>query len=182
MKLSTSIQATASEPEFSFGSFRLWSDGTLFLNETQIHLPPKELGALRFLLTHEGQVVTPAQLKQALWGDVHVTSDSVPRCVSSLRARLEPEQCIQTIYKRGYRLHGPVRRPGPGVRAPWRLVIMPFASGPNLPEHLGPSIADEVTTRLTTIRPSWLSVVARDSVFTLADRGLSAVQVGETLH
>src|SRR5579871_4032458 len=149
MKLSTSIQATASEPEFSFGSFRLWSDGTLFLNETQIHLPPKELGALRFLLTHEGQVVTPAQLKQALWGDVHVTSDSVPRCVSSLRARLEPEQCIQTIYKRGYRLAGPVHRAGGAASPRCRLVIMPFASGHNVGEHLGPSIADEVTARMT---------------------------------
>jgi DNA-binding winged helix-turn-helix (wHTH) protein len=181
MKLSTSTPGNGSEPEFSFGNFRLWPDGTLFRNEVQIHLPPKELGALRFLLTHEGQVVTSAQLKQALWGDVHVTADSVPRCVSSLRARLEPERCIQTIYKRGYRLPGPVRRTGSGGRAPWRLVIMPFVSGQNVSEHLGPSMADEVTTRLTAIRPSWVSIVARDSVFTLAHRGLSAAQVGEAL-
>jgi DNA-binding winged helix-turn-helix (wHTH) protein/tetratricopeptide (TPR) repeat protein len=170
------------EPEFSFGSFTLWPDGSLFRGQAQIHLPPKELGALRFLLTHAGQVVTSAQLKQALWGDVHVTSDSVPRCVSSLRARLEPEQCIQTIYKRGYRLTGLVRRPGPLSPTPWRLVVMPFASGHNVAEHLGPSIADEVTTRLTATAPAWLSVLARDSVFTLARRDLTAVQVGEALQ
>jgi len=131
---------------------------------------------------HADRVVTPEQLKQALWGDIHVTSDSVPRCVSSLRARLEPQQCIQTIYKRGYRLMGPVHRAAAIARPPSRLVITPFASGHNVPEHLGPSIADEVTTRLTAIGPSWVSVLARDSVFTLAHRGLSAVQVGESLH
>ena len=182
MKLSTLMQPDMSEPEFTFGNLRLCPDGSLFRNEIEIHLPPKELSALRFLLAHDGQVVTPAQLKQALWGDVHVTSDSVPRCVSSLRARLEPEQCIQTIYKRGYRLIGLVERTGAPLRAPWRLVIMPFASGRNVPEHLGSAIADEVTSRLTALKPSWVSVMARDSVFTLARRGLSAAQVGEALQ
>lgn len=180
--LSTPAQPVAKEPEFSFGSFRLLADGTLLRDQVQIHLAPKELGALRFLLTHAGEVVTPAQLKQALWGDVHVTSDSVPRCVSSLRGRLEPDPCIQTIYKRGYRLTGAVTRMGSPSSKPLRMVIMPFVSGHNVAEHLGPSIADEVTTRLTTTAPSWLSVLARDSVFTLAGRGLTAVQVGEALN
>ncbi len=182
MKLSTSTQPNGCEPEFSFGNFRLYPDGTLYRNEAEIHLPPKELAALRFLLAHDGQVVSPAQLKQALWGDVHVTSDSVPRCVSSLRSRLEPDPCIQTIYKRGYRLVGPVQRTGSPLRPPWRLVIMPFVAARNVPEYLGPAIADEVTTRLTAMRPSWVSVMARDSVFTLARRGLTAAQVGAALH
>src|SRR3954447_16439607 len=182
MKLSSGMEPESREPEFSFGSFRLWPDGTLFRDQTQIHLPPKELAALRFLLTHANDVVTPAQLRQALWGDVHVTPDSVPRCLSALRARLEPDQCIQTIYKRGYRLIGPVRHSDAQERVPLRLAIMPFAPGHNVPEHLGAAIAEEVTTRLTAAAPSWISVLARDSVFTLGRRGLSAVQVGEVLH
>ena len=64
----------------------------------------------------------------------------------------------------------------------WHVAIMPFPSGHNVAEHLGPAIAEEVTTRLTVDAPSWVSVVARDSVFTLAQRGLTAVQVGEALH
>jgi DNA-binding winged helix-turn-helix (wHTH) protein/tetratricopeptide (TPR) repeat protein len=182
MKVSTAVLANAKEPEFSFGNFKLWPDGTFLRDQTQIHLPPKEMAALRFLLTHAGQVVTPAQLKQALWGDVHVTSDSVPRCLSSLRAALEPEQCIQTIYKRGYRLIGPVSRSGSEARTLWHVAIMPFATGHNVAEHLGPAIAEEVTTRLTAAGPSWISVLARDSVFNLAHRGLTAIQVGEALH
>ncbi len=182
MKVSTAALPNVTEPEFIFGNFKLWADGSFFRDQTQIHLPPKEMAALRFLLTHAGEVVTPAQLKQALWGEVHVTSDSVPRCLSSLRALLEPEQCIQTIYKRGYRLAGQVGCNGSEPRTMCHVAIMPFASGHNVAEHLGPAIAEEVTARLTAAGPSWVSVLARDSVFTLARGGLSAVQVGEALH
>jgi transcriptional regulator HilA, main transcriptional regulator of SPI1 len=182
MQHATGTLKESMEPEFSFGNFRLWPDGTFFREQTQIHLPPKELAALRLLLTHAGQVVTPAELKQALWGDVHVTSESVPRCLSALRAQLEPEQCIQTIYKRGYRLAGPVRHHSAQDHPLLRVAIMPFATGHNVPEHLGSAIAEEVTGRLTATGPSWVSVLARDSVFTLARRGLTAVQAGEAFH
>jgi DNA-binding winged helix-turn-helix (wHTH) protein/tetratricopeptide (TPR) repeat protein len=181
MKVSSATRPESPEAEFAFGNFKLLSDGTFFRGEEQIHLPPKELAALRVLLSHAGQIVTPVQLKQSLWGDVHVTWDSVPRCLSSLRARLEPAQCIQTIYKRGYRLVGPVRRDGSVPAALPRLVIMPFAVGHNVEEHLGPAIAEEVAARLITTSGSCISVLARDSVFTLAQRGLTAAQVGETL-
>jgi DNA-binding winged helix-turn-helix (wHTH) protein len=182
MKLSNGIESDGREPEFSFGDFRLWQDGTFLRGDTQIHLPPKELAALRFLLHHAGQVVTPAQLKVALWGEVHVTSDSVPRCMSALRGRLEPDPCIQTIYKRGYRLVASVRHRAHHDHPSWRIAIMPFATGHNVPEHLGAAVAEEVTSRLTASGPSWISVLARDSVFTLARRGLTGVQAGETLQ
>jgi len=181
MKLSTAGQKEDKEPEYSFGKFRLWTDGTLFREATQIHVPPKELAALRFLLQHAGQVVTPGQLKEALWGDVHVTSDSVPRCLSALRNLLEPEQCIQTIYKRGYRLSGPVQHHS-YEKPPVRLAIMPFQPGHNVPDHLGAAVADEITSRLTGTAPPEVSILARDSAFTLARRGLTAVQVGEALQ
>jgi DNA-binding winged helix-turn-helix (wHTH) protein/tetratricopeptide (TPR) repeat protein len=181
MKLSSEARSDAKETEFSFGNFRLDHDGTFFRGDAQIHLPPKELAALRLLLTHAGQIVSSAQLKHGLWGDVHVTSDSVPRCMSSLRALLEPDQCIQTIYKRGYRLAGPVQHSGAQAHRLFRLAVMPFASGRDVPDHLGPAIAEEVTSRLTALAPSWVSVLARDSVFTLAGRGQTAVQVGPTL-
>ena len=181
MTLSTGMNGENREPEFTFGNFRLWTDGTFIRDQTQIHLPPKELAALRFLLANADKVVTPAQLKQALWGDVHVTSDSVPRCLSSLRAQLEPEQCIQTIYKRGYRLSGPVQHHASQEHPAVRLAVMPFTTGHHVAEHLGPAVAEEVTARLTEAGPAWISVVARDSVFNLARRGLTAAQVGKSL-
>jgi DNA-binding winged helix-turn-helix (wHTH) protein/tetratricopeptide (TPR) repeat protein len=147
-----------------------------------VHLPPKELAALRLLLAHAGQVVSPAQLKNALWGDVNVTADSVPKCLSSLRARLEPEACIQTVYKRGYRFTAEVRRNGATpAGAPVRLAIMPFATGYSVPEHLGSAMAEETTASLSHACHDTVAVLARDSVFILAQRGLTAQQIGQEL-
>ncbi len=173
------------EPEksgFSFAGFRLDADGVLFRGETPVHLPPKELAALQLLIANAGRIVTPLQLRQALWGDVHVSADSVPKCVSSLLARLEPEDCIQTIYKRGYRFTAVVRNHDaePGGTLP-RLAILPFSSGFGVPEHLGSVLAEEAIARLSGLRPAIVSVLAQDSVFTLAERGMTAVETGEAL-
>ncbi|MGA3135681.1 MAG: winged helix-turn-helix domain-containing protein [Terracidiphilus sp.] len=170
------------EPGLAFGGFRLQPDGTLLRGDAVVHLPPRELAALRFLVAHAGQIVSPLQLRQALWGYVHVTADSVPKCLSSLRARLEPEKCIQTVYKRGYRFSAEVTRHGAAtVSALPRLAVLPFAAAYTLPEHLGPIIAEETIARLTNAPHPVVSVLARDSVFTLASRGLTAHQIGETL-
>jgi DNA-binding winged helix-turn-helix (wHTH) protein/tetratricopeptide (TPR) repeat protein len=167
---------------YSFAGFRLETDGTLWRGEEVIHLPPKELAALRLLLAHAGQVVSPLQLKHSLWGDVHVSGDSVPRCLSSLRSRLEPESCIQTVYKRGYRFTPEVVPVNPvAVETLPRLAILPFATLHLVPKHIGLAIAEETITRLTSARSPALSVLARDSVFTLVNRGFTAQQVGQAL-
>ena len=170
------------ESACSFAGFRLEADGTLWRGEAVVHLPPKELKALRLLMAHAGQVVSPLQLKHELWGDVHVTADSVPKCMSSLRARLEPEACIQTVYKRGYRFSVEIRRNGAASAGTLvRLAIMPFATGYSVPEHLGPAMAEETTASLSRARHFAVAVLARDSVFTLAQRGLTAQQIGQEL-
>ncbi|MGB8260700.1 MAG: winged helix-turn-helix domain-containing protein [Terracidiphilus sp.] len=173
--------AESPQERLAFASFQLEADGTLYRGETVIHLPPKELQALRLLVERAGQVVSPAQLRQALWGEVHVTADSVPRCVSSLRSRLGND-CIQTVYKRGYRLTAEVRRDSaPAQAGVLRLAVMPLATGPLVPEHLGPAISEETTSRLSNLRIPRLAIVARDSIFSLSGRGMSAEQVGRTL-
>jgi DNA-binding winged helix-turn-helix (wHTH) protein len=171
------------QPTLFFAGFRLEADGSLYRGETLLHLPPRELAALQLLLANLGQIVTPLQLRQALWGNVHVTADSVPRCLSSLRARLLPDNCIQTIYKRGYRLFAEVR-PDRRAVAPAlpRLAIPPFASDVGVPEHLGTAIAEETIARLSNAQRPLASILARDSVFTLALRGQTAHQIGESLH
>jgi DNA-binding winged helix-turn-helix (wHTH) protein/tetratricopeptide (TPR) repeat protein len=182
MKHRTSALSGSEKPGFSFAGFRLEADGTLLRGETPVHLPPKELAALRLLLANAGRIVTPLQLRQALWGDVHVTADSVPKCLSSLRARLEPEDCIQTVYKRGYRFTAGVRTQGAGPdEALPRLAILPFAGGFGVPEYLGSAIAEETMARLSGSRPGAVSIVAQDSVFTLARREMTALEVGEAL-
>ena len=169
------------EDEYSFAGFRLGTDGTFRRGESVVHLPTKELAALRLLLANAGQIVSPLQLKQELWGDVHVTADSVPKCVSSLRARLEPEACIQTVYKRGYRLTAAVRSNHAANGALPRLAIMPFVAGYNVPEYLGAAVAEDTIVLLSNALHPSVSMLARDSVFTLASRGLTAHELGKTL-
>jgi TolB-like protein len=121
-------------------------------------------------------------MKNALWGDVHVTADSVPKCMSSLRARLDPDACIQTVYKRGYRFTATIRREGATPAGTLvRLAIMPFVTGHSVPEHLGLALAEETTAFLSRAGCFAVAVLARDSVFNLAQRGLAAQQVGREL-
>jgi len=188
--LSASHGFAAAEPNPAHGSqallfagFRLEADGSLFRGKSLVHLPPRELAALRLLISNAGQIVTPQQLKQALWGDVHVTADSLPKCLSSLRTRLEPEDCIQTVYKRGYRLLAEVHAQdmSAGGALP-RLAILPFATELDVPEHLGSAIAEDAIAHLSNVQKPLASMLARDSVFSLALRGLTAQQIGEALN
>lgn len=168
---------------FTFGNLHLHPDGTLSRGDAIIHLPPKELAALRFLLAHAGQIVTPQQLKKALWADVHVTDDSVSKCMSSLRELLAPDDCIQTVYKRGYRLFTDVHATAANLAEERpRLVIMPFGAEMDAPPYLGSSIAEEIIALLTSDPLSPVRVLARDSAFSLAARGMHAHQVGEALR
>ncbi len=94
--------AAGSAPRtYRFAGFRLEADGTLLRGGTPVHLPPEELAVLRLLLARAGEIVTPLELKRTVWGEMHVASDGVSSCVASLRARLQPEDCIQSVYKRG---------------------------------------------------------------------------------
>lgn len=167
---------------YSFTGFSLEPDGSLFRGGSHIHLPPKELAALRLLLTRAGHIVTALEMRNALWGDVHVSPDSVTKCVSSLRARLQLEDCIQTVYKRGYRFSANVVRHTGDAGAPRpRLAISPFVTAPGVPDYLGAAVAEETAAGLTQARHPVVSVLAQDSVFTLARRGLNAHQIGASL-
>lgn len=171
----------SSVPVFLFGNFRLEADGTLYRDEEPVHVPPRELAALRLLLERAGRVVTPSEIMQALWGDVHVTPESVLRCMSSLRACLGSDDWIETLYKRGYRIGGTVRRINRSSDPPpARIALMPFNCGPHVAKDLGGAIADESTAQLTRMG-SGLEILARDSVFNLAADGLLAHQIGAAL-
>jgi DNA-binding winged helix-turn-helix (wHTH) protein len=199
---------TASMPEltldsdgtyYNFGSFCLYPDGTLLRDAREVRLAPKELALLRVLIVRAGQVVPLEQLRSSAWGDVHVSADSLPRCVSSLRARLESQSCIQTIYKRGYRFVLPVklislssqadrssaqpdtdRRTTRATGLP-RLAIMPFSTADDVPSFFGTAITDETMIRLARSRNPVAELMARDSVLRLVARGAGAQEAGTAL-
>ncbi len=170
------------ECAFSFAGFRLEPDGTLLRCGTIVHLPPKELAALRLLLAHAGQIVSISQMRKALWAEIHVSADSVTKCISSLRARLKLEDCIQTVYKRGYRFSARVVPEAAGSgRPPLRIAISPFTTGPGVAQHLGPAVSEETAAQLIHDQQHMISVLAQDSVFSLARRGLNAHEIGVAL-
>jgi two-component system OmpR family response regulator len=170
------------ETGYRFGGFRLHADGTLSRGGTPVSLAAKELTALRLLLANRGRVVAPRELKNALWGGEHATTESVARCIASLRKHLEPEECIESVYKRGYRFSAEATVLGSLPAAfPPRLAILPFATGFGVPEYLGSSLADQAGTRLNAGPHPDLSILAKDSVFALCRQGLSVREIGEQL-
>lgn len=152
----------------------------------EIHLPPLELKALQYFLANPGRIVTPGELRKHLWDDVHVTAESVPRCISSLRSALHPGEYIQTVYKRGYRFVANVERIEDARRGrTLRVAVLPFESGHMTPEHLGPVIAEEIIAGLNKADHSVqlpVTMLARDSAFALARQGLTAVEAGKALN
>ncbi len=102
-------------PVYAFGnceldvrSHRLKTDGV------DVALTTKEFRLLEFLLQRAGRALTRDTIMNAVWGsDVLVTARSVDRCVTTLRAKIEPDPqspvYIHTIRDVGYRFDSEVR-------------------------------------------------------------------------
>ena len=142
-------------------------------------LSGQEAAVLRLLLARMGEIVGPLELKRTVWGDAHVSGDVVAMCVARLRERLQPADCIERVYKRGYRISAAVRTNELGAAGALpRLAILPFAVGYGVPEYLAWGIAGETAARLGE---AGFGVVAWESVLTLARRELPAHEIGKML-
>ena len=99
----------ASATVFQFGGCKLdLTAHKLFRNGKEIGLTAKEFRLLEFFLQRPGRALTRDQVLDAVWGhDIVVNDRSVDRCVTTLRAKIEPDPhhpiCIQTIRDIGYR-------------------------------------------------------------------------------
>jgi DNA-binding response OmpR family regulator len=97
----------------AFGEFRL--DRTahkLFRRGVEVELTSKEFRLLEFFVQRAGRALTRDGILDAVWGnDVIVTDRSVDRCVTTLRAKIEPDPhnpiFIRTIRDIGYRFEMP---------------------------------------------------------------------------
>jgi DNA-binding winged helix-turn-helix (wHTH) protein/TolB-like protein len=127
-----------------FGPFRYDSaQRLLFRKDELIPLVPKAIDTLHALLEHRGEVVSKAELMQAVWPDCAVEEVGLARNISLLRKALGDgaEAYIETVPKRGYRFTAnvediasesgaPVRTDMPIVRRrasptkrPWLLLL-----------------------------------------------------------
>ena len=78
----------------------------------EVPLTPKEYGLLEFLVKKAGRAVTRDEILTNVWGyDVNVTGRSVDRCVTTLRAKIEPDPAhptfLKTVRDVGYRFELP---------------------------------------------------------------------------
>ena len=94
---------------FTFGDCTLdLGSHQLFRDGEEVALSPKEFRLLELFVQRAGRALTRDQILQAVWGsDILVTTRSVDRCVTTLRAKIEPDprrpSLIRTIRDVGYR-------------------------------------------------------------------------------
>jgi DNA-binding winged helix-turn-helix (wHTH) protein len=167
---------------YRFRDLRLKADGTLLRGETVLNLPAQELALLRALLSRSGEVVSASELSRALWGDPHPDSHRLQECLASLKNILQPSDCVENVYRRGFRISA-IAEPD-GQLTPQslpRLAILPFSTGYDVPDYLGLALAEQTMEQLRSARPAIASVAARDSVQTLMRRGLARQEIGKML-
>lgn len=95
--------------------------GTLTGPEGTVHLEPKVMEVLVYLVERAGDVVTRDQFIERVWHGRVVTDEVLSRCISLLRTHLgdnprEPRY-IQTVPKIGYRMVWPIEPPAEAARA-----------------------------------------------------------------
>ena len=168
---------------YRFAEFRLDADGKLLRGDTPIELPRQELALLRALLARAGEVVSAGELARAVWGEADASSDRLAACIASLKERMQPTDCIESVNRRGYRISA-IAEPKEHLRssALTLLAILPFSIGYDVPEYLGLAIAEKTIEQLSRARPAVASIAAIDSAGALVRRGLSAQEIGKMLH
>jgi DNA-binding response OmpR family regulator len=96
-----------------FGDCRLdLASHKLFKADVELTLTSKEFRMLEYFVTRPGRALTRRDILDAVWGSsIIVTTRSVDRCVTTLRAKIEPNPrrpiFIRTIREIGYRFEMP---------------------------------------------------------------------------
>ncbi|MBI3304179.1 MAG: AAA family ATPase, partial [Deltaproteobacteria bacterium] len=95
---------------------RLWRGSQL------ISLRPKTFTVLRYLVEHDGQLVTKEELLGSVWRGIRV-SEALPKdYIQELRKALQDNpkvpQFIETVHGRGYRFIAPLTTNPPPVQSP----------------------------------------------------------------
>jgi DNA-binding winged helix-turn-helix (wHTH) protein len=77
-----------------------------------VHLPPKSMDLLLYLVSNAERYVTKEELQAALWSGVHVGQASLPALIKELRRGLGKEgiDLVRTLHGRGYQFGGVLRQ------------------------------------------------------------------------
>jgi len=136
------------------------------------HLEPRLVELAVELARRAGRVVSRDRLIDAVWKGYPGAEASLNNTVSKLRAALKHagagSDSIETVPKRGYRMHADaVRRPESGPSLPL-LAVLPFRviGLPDDDQYLGEAVAEDVQQALS--RVAGIRITARTSTFSLA--------------
>jgi len=110
---------------FGFGPFEFDpASGLLYRDDEEVFLPPRAAALLGVFLRRPGEVISKAELLDAVWKEAFVGEDSLTQALSIVRQALDDDSrsptYIETRWKRGYRFIAEVRvmsRNRPSARA-----------------------------------------------------------------
>jgi TolB-like protein/tetratricopeptide (TPR) repeat protein len=176
----------------AFGPFLFRPDSrTLFREGELVAIGQRSAVLLRTLLKSPGEVVTKAELMEAVWPGMTVEESNLSVQVASLRKHLGPSpdggEWIATIPRVGYRFI--VNKTTPATRAHIiqgevvipSLAVLPFQNLSSDPEqdYFADGVVDEIITALSRFRS--FAVIARNSSFVYKGRAVDVRQVAQDL-
>jgi adenylate cyclase len=163
---------------------------------SEIPLRPKALDLLGVLAANAGRTLTKGELIDRVWGDVHVTEDSLFQAVRDVRRSLDDGsgQLVRSIARRGYILDCAVQTAAvaepamanpiaPRELTPNRtsVAILPFktlgSSGGR--DYITDGLVDEIASALSRFR--WLFVSATRSTTLLREAECGIAEIGRLL-
>jgi DNA-binding winged helix-turn-helix (wHTH) protein/tetratricopeptide (TPR) repeat protein len=156
---------------YRFGDFEL--DGfayTLKRKGDELAVQRKVFDVLRYLLEHQGRVVTKNELLEALWAGEHVNEGAVPWSIYHARRALGQERTdkspIETVHGRGYRLIANVE-------------VLQSPRARSVPPPSVPPAGQASASQPAPLLESTLPFVGREDVMQQLEGRLTKVQGGE---
>lgn len=165
------MSVAVDEQSFWLGDWRVEPPlNRIVRGEEIIRIDPRNMKVLQLLASQPGHVFSQAEIEQAVWSDVIVTSNSVYQSIAQLRRALGDEKrasrFIETIPRRGYRIIAPIGPCAQEERSP----SMPSSHDrtPRLDKHLR-----VISVALLTIVVIGSLALLRNSVHTASQRAPS---------
>ena len=149
----------------------------------EIPLRPKALELLIALTESEGRPLDKGELLDRIWGDVHVTEDSLFQAVKDARRALDDGKgrLLRYMPRRGYLLDCTFTTARPTTTATQpelsadrpSIAVLPFrALGERTSAYVAAGLVEEISIALSRFR--WLFVLANASAAAIAAQGAGA--------
>ena len=185
---------------YAFEGFTLNATSrSLTADNCDLELRPRSFDVLCCLVEHAGELVPKDEILRKVWSGIHVTDESLARCVSDIRRSLDDreQRIVKTVPGRGYLLAVPVSRV-PAARTasnaspqqetaalavPDRpsIAVLPFnnMSGDASQAFFSDGITEDITSALCRLKGFF--VIARNTAFTYKDRPKDIRIIGREL-